>query len=138
MSNKNFATFSLSAYDETHTCCLVASRYLESSIPGGGLYLGTRYWDEQLHYWGAYCDISTNLPETSIYKMFGEPMPNSIFIRNDEEWYPSVKKFFLDTKLAYPTSLSAISGFCTYDEWRVDLDKLKELAAINDFNGEEE
>ena len=100
------------------------SEYLESFIPGGGLYLGLISQDEDLGCWTSYCDVSTNLPETSFLHV---PPENAIYIRDDKYWYPALKEILTDEKLAVPTNRNLRSGYCTYDEWILS-DKLKEIA----------
>ena len=116
--------FTLKTEFGTEKVKFAISEYLESFIPGGGLYLGLMSWDEDLGCWTSYCDVSTNLPETSFLHV---PPENAIYIRDDKYWYPALKEILTDEKLAAPTNRKLSSGYCTYDEWILS-DKLKEIA----------
>lgn len=106
-------------------CKFIFSNYMESFVPRGGIYLGLMYFDTDMGCWGTYCDVSTNLPSTSFLTI---PPENAIYIRDDSAWYPGVKKVFEDTGLAALTGIKRRSGFCSYDEWIINIDKLKKIA----------
>lgn len=110
----------------TENCKFAISEYVNSFVPGG-IYLGLMSHDKDMGCWCMYCDISTNLPTTSFLKA---PPENAIYIRDDKAWYPDIRKTFINNKLAVSTGNKLRSGFCTYDEWIVDVDKLKEIAEI--------
>lgn len=122
---KNYATFKIKTMYGEETCRFIRSRYCESYISGGGIYLGLESYDEEYRFWERYCDVSTNITTENCT---ARPSENSIFIRNDSDWYPGVAKVFKETGLAKSTGNKGYSGFCEYDEWLVDSDKLQILA----------
>jgi len=55
---------------------------------------------------------------------------NCAFIdTNNQKW---AEKFLQDNKIAFPTGRFAISGFCSYPEYRFDMSKLKEYEDESD------
>lgn len=60
--------------------------------------------------------LTVNLPEWTL--------PNNIaFV--DTNNCPWAEKFISDNKLGKPTGIKAASGYCTYPQYRFDMEKLK-------------
>lgn len=51
---------------------------------------------------------------------------------NNVKW---AENFLQENKIAHPTGRCAISGFCTYPEYRFDMSKLKDYETENNGNG---
>jgi hypothetical protein len=84
--------FTLKAEFGSEEVKFAIGEYLESVIPGGGIYLGLISWDKDMECWTTYSDVSTNLPITSFFHI---PPENAIYIRDDKFWYPALKKIFI-------------------------------------------
>lgn len=124
-------SFELKTQFGSYKCKLNAYEYDISCVPGGGLYIGAVYYDEEFEDWLPFCDISTNLPDGTY---LAPPSSHAIYLRNDESWYNDIKSLFADTKLAYPTGNKAFSGYCTFEEWVVDIEMLKSIVMKYDFS----
>lgn len=102
---------------------IITNRYMYPTTEGG-IQIALACWENDGSYWTPYCTVSTNLPETSLMDL--QPVDrHAIFIRNDTHWYPGVEDILADNKIAKRTTRVAHSGYCTYDEWIVDLEQLK-------------
>lgn len=77
-------------------------------------------YDEEEECMEDFCDVTVNLPE---YSLSDE---NCAFL--DTNNAPYILNFLLDNKLGELTGRQPQSGFCTYPEFRFDMEKIAEHA----------
>ena len=83
------------------------------------MYLGIYYKDEEFNTYMPYADITVNIPDAYITTKTGA------FV--DDNNLPNVKEFLMNNRLAKPTTNYAYSGFCCYQEWQFDMDRVAEF-----------
>ena len=106
--------------------------YVDQYLAGGRIALRMESFDTDYNDWEPYDFVSTNLPEEGLPPAVKQ---NAIFIRQDMNWYPSIAAVLENEGLANKTGRVGYSGFCVYDEWIVDVEKIKEVASSFRYKG---
>lgn len=82
------------------------------------LYVGLYTYDKDDAFWEPWSDVTVNLSDESISD------ENCAFI--DVNNNPTITSFLEQNGIAVPTYRFGYSGFCSYPEYRFDIDKLDE------------
>lgn len=96
---------------------LVRDQYVE----GSRLYVGLWAFDAEENFWEPWSEITVNLP--------GETLTDELCGFVDSNYCNtggSMPGFLVENGLAAPTGKVAFSGFCTYQEFRFNIEKIDE------------
>ena len=102
----------LEAWGTTHDLCVEAGQYSVGESLALQLYVNEEYGLEP------YASLTVNLPSQHC-------APDCAFV--DINGLQDAEKMILQYGIGEPTGRTAVSGFCTYPEYRFDMDKLKDF-----------
>ncbi len=84
----------------------------------GRMYLGLYTRDDECDFWEPWSDVTVNLPD--------EPITDKDCGFVDINNNPALRQFIEENHLGEWTDKYGCSGFCTYPEYRLDMERLAE------------
>lgn len=102
---------------------LKARFVVDSYVNGKGTYIGMRTWNDEYDFWEPYCDITVNIPYSSVNLKKTENMAECFVDTNN---VPDIDNWLVENGLAFYTNKSGQSGFCTYPVLCFDMRKVAE------------